>query len=547
MKQKFFASSLRVGVSVLLALLLTFSIASESAQAVLRARKISGGTPPFADVDDEFLISNDSRYVVFAEDREIDGVYGVYSALLSGGDPVRLTPPARAGRGYPTFLISPDSQWVVYCLDVLINGLYEVFSVPISGGTPIRLNRDLVNGDWVSMIDISPDSLRVSFVLTDSYDHPELYSAPIDGSEASLKLSQYLYIDRKITSTAITPNSEFIVYNVDATTHETFELWYSPLTASDPKTLSGPVVAGGDVTNYKILPDSSGVVYYANQFVTSIHNIYRADFYSGDFASVDNLSNCLADFETLGQFEVTADSQTVVFSGDCWIDLDADLYKVPANGSASPTRLSHATGTEPDRRIFFEITPNQQGVVFEEWLTSPDVGYLLYGNYLFPPLPTPLLISNSGPEWNGIGDFAVALNSEGVVFNQSRDGTSMSKLFARKLSPSVSNPIIPLTPVGPVNGDIEDFKISPNSLAVVFMSHDYDLGEPDELFLVPSVGGAATKISAPFTREDEFVYTYQITPDNKRVVYLNYADGYGDGHLFVVEDVRLSFLPMVRR
>jgi Tol biopolymer transport system component len=126
------------------------------------------------------------------------------------------------------FEISPDGAYVVYLADADTDEIVELYSVPMSGGTSVRLNSTLVTGgDVGSGFVISPDSSRVVYGADqDTFGVWELYSVPIGGP------------------------------------------------ASAGVKLNGPLVAGGDVSKCLISPDSSQVVYRADQDTDAVDELY---------------------------------------------------------------------------------------------------------------------------------------------------------------------------------------------------------------------------------------------------------------------------------
>ena len=61
------------------------------------------------------------------------------------------------------FMISPNSKHVVYRADQDTDEVLEIYSVPITGGTPVKLNGSLVPGGDTSWFELSPDSSRVVY------------------------------------------------------------------------------------------------------------------------------------------------------------------------------------------------------------------------------------------------------------------------------------------------------------------------------------------------------------------------------------------------
>ena len=73
----------------------------------------------------------------------------------------------------------------------------------------------------------------------------------------------------------ITADSSRVVYWADQDTNDVFELYSRPADGSGAAVkLNGPLVAGGDVADFRIAPDSSRVVYRADQSTDEVFELY---------------------------------------------------------------------------------------------------------------------------------------------------------------------------------------------------------------------------------------------------------------------------------
>ena len=92
----------------------------------------------------------------------------------------------------------------------------------------------------------------------------ELYSVPIGGpAAAGLKLNGAMVAGGNVGLFLISPDSSRVVYWADQQTATVFELYSVPLggPAAAGVKLNGALVAGGNVVGFQISPDSSRVVY----------------------------------------------------------------------------------------------------------------------------------------------------------------------------------------------------------------------------------------------------------------------------------------------
>ncbi len=365
-------------------------------------------------------------------------------ALLSASGAAqgfRLNGPLVAGGDVAEFRISPDGSRAVYRADQEIDGVHELFSVSTDGGPSRKLNGALAPGgqvglDFVHSFRISPDGSRVIYWADQEVDELfELFSAPIDGSQAPVKLNGPLVTGGDVLSTPsflladafapMTPDGSRVFYLADQEEDDRVELYSVPSDGSQPPVkLNGPLVPGGDVlgslffaTAVQIAPDADWAVYLADQ-----------------------------------------DTDDVI-----------ELYGVPLAGGTPPVKLSHPL--DPD------------GDVFSVQL-SPDGAWALY-----------VASENaSGP----MELFRVPLRG---TPDRARHAQGQDRI---RLS----------LPLGPFEG-VSRFRVSPDGGRVVYRANPQG-GNCFELFGVRIDGGQGVRLSLP---SDQTVFESQISPDGARVVY----------------------------
>ena len=157
------------------------------------------------------------------------------------------------------FQISRDGRYAVYRADQDTDGVHELYSVLLGGGPPVRLNPILPFGRSVASFQISPDSRRVVYLADQDTDNTvELYSVPIVGpASAGIKLNGILVALGNVSSFSFSPDSSRVVYRADQQNDEVFEIYSVPIggPASAVLKLNKALVANGDVAGFLISPD----------------------------------------------------------------------------------------------------------------------------------------------------------------------------------------------------------------------------------------------------------------------------------------------------
>jgi Tol biopolymer transport system component len=238
-------------------------------------------------------ISPDGHLVVYrfmGLDEEANSLFHLYSVPISGPveENIRLHEPFRPKGGVlEGYAISPDSTRVVFlALDLVIVPAPSLFSAPIRESQSVKLNEINYPMGWVSKLKISPDSQKVTYLLHNSFqgdpEHPApmLFSIPIDGpSSESVLLSTPFPLHGELLTFEFSPDSKRIVYLANQLVEEAFELFMVP--AGGPSAaavkLNGNLPPGGNVSSFSILPDSSRVVYQADQEAAGRMELFLAD------------------------------------------------------------------------------------------------------------------------------------------------------------------------------------------------------------------------------------------------------------------------------
>jgi len=369
--------------------------------------KLNGAPVAGGDVKFDWQISPDSSRVVYRADQDTDGIFELYSVPIAGpaSAGVKLNHELVAngtvyGDDVYTFEISPDSSRVVHATSWLTiwildpytsysDHVVELYSVPIDGppGDEIQLwgatdggypDRTSIAGIFINhdvdSLQISPDSSRVVFRGDIQFsDVEELWSVPIDGPPGALvKLSHALFEDGDVEfNWEISPDGSRVVYRADQGTDGIFELYSVPIAgpASAGVKLNGPIVAGGDVfCDYQISPDSSRVVYRADQDTDGIFELYSVPV-DGPASSGVKLNGTLVPdgYVQPDTVKISPDSSHVLYQAFQDTFAVLELYGVPIAGPAS-------AGFKVNGELVpggwvgiqgFEISPDSSRVVYE--------------------------------------------------------------------------------------------------------------------------------------------------------------------------------------
>ncbi|MEZ5404668.1 MAG: hypothetical protein R3F23_00435 [Verrucomicrobiia bacterium] len=385
----------------------------------------------------DFLMSSNGNQVVFRGLKEGLSSFELYSVPTVGGSTIKLNGPFAPSQDVLDFLISPDSSRVVYRADQDLNNLFELYSVPITGGPATKLNGPMM-GDAQAEFRVSPNSSRIVYLADqDASGVYELYSVPLTGGSV-IKLNAPLVFNGDVLGDdasgpgfVISPDSSSVIYRADQEINTFNELYVVPITGGLVTKLNDATVT--NVANFQISPNSSRVV-YRSVISTNL-------FGSGNLYSVPMVGGASIKIGTaVLPFVISPDSNRVLYNGDTNNNSTFELYSVPILGG-SAVKLNG------------------------------------------PIVPSPLFLP-----------CVISLDSSRVIFNTDQTADDVFELYS---IPIAGGPTTKLN--GPLvsSGDVlTGFEISPDGQRVIYRA-DQDTNNVIELYSVPILGGNTTKLNGP--------------------------------------------------
>jgi hypothetical protein len=314
--------------------------------------------------------------------------------------------------------------------------------------------------------------------------------------------------------------------------------------------LSGSMVNGGDVTLFGLSPDGSYTVFVADARVNAIPELFSAPT-AGDARLA--LSPALPAGSAVLGFAISPDSQKVVY----WTGLTSDskatqIYVVPINGSSAASLLVTAAAGEWLTDV--AVSPNNLRIVYlvnsipptgsqqilatvllaggapvqlssgcglgcsVEFQITPAGTEVVFGFY---PGGAPDQLSRVNMAGVAelldidVREFAITPDGDYVVYEKSYTGL-LDNLYSIPIGGGTGTK---LSGTMVLNGSVLDFKIAPNSQAVVYRADEL-VDERVELFSVP-VNGSAPRVclTTGIIANGDVFDDYQITPNSVGVVY----------------------------
>jgi Tol biopolymer transport system component len=442
----------------------------------------------------------------------------VYRVPIDGSRSPELVLSLEPGRGFAGFRLAPDGKHLVYSTYTdSNNGPFELFSVEVDLGKRPTL---LVSPTSLSTFQLSPDGSRVV------YDGGlELYSVPIDGSAASVKLSGpmapggHLASNFSLPPFRISPDGSRVVYLADQDVDERFEVYSVPIDGhSAPVKLNGALVTNGDVQRYDISLDGRRVVYRADQARNNQDELYSVPI-DGSQAPV-KLNGVFANADDVYEYQLSPDGARVVYAARS----RRELYSAPIDGSLPEVKLD---GPAPIPSIPFLFAAGGERVVY---LGTTDTD--LYSVPIAGAAGTRLtqtIAPALGPDYR----FVVTPDGSRVVYLDELDS---SRNFVLRTVPvdGQSQPATLAGPFGPLTYWFT-LQVGADAAHALLLA---DLNRPgvNELFSAPLAGGDLVRLNGPLITRvvTGDVTSLELAPDGERCAFASYGtdneSSYGEVH-----------------
>lgn len=537
---------------------------------------VSGGFGP------SFLISNDSRWVVYRADQELDQEFELFRVPLGGRRFVRrsdrspppfvarkLSPPIVAGPSVGAFELEPSGTCVILEAN---RALYA--AALASAGPAQRLDsteRAVVSGTFA----LAANAPRLIYRGQEATNVNELFAAPFDASAPPAKVNGPLPlgpVTGDVVDFAFDAAGDRVVYLADGDTDEVLELYSTRTTGRAPVRKLNQALFAGGVGFFRIHPGGDEVLYLALQSGHGAPAPYAVPIGGGPARL---LGGPFPSGSFVEELDLTADGSRIVFTANPDVFTLAGLYSAPFDGGAPRVDLSSVSGQPrfvnrfyisplSDRVAFVTIDSGvertlhsvpidrgsdplalstaAQGIVTQVAFT-PDGQHIVYGVqqgifsslYGVPADGSQPAVSLGGPTLNGaVLEFALAPDSSRVVWLE--NVSTFRDLWSAPVDGSTARVRIATQDLFG-GGSLYSPRITPDSTRIVFLS-----GLPPGMKIAPIDGSAAP---STLSGAGNWAVAFDLDPAGTVAAYWGDAPGLGRGVLRVALDgsgpiVRLS-------
>ncbi len=342
--------------------------------------KLSGATISTAVISD-FLIAADGSRVAFRSNRDAAGVIDLYGVPVDGSTAaIKLSGTLLGTSDVGAYRITPDGQRVVFVASRDTVNVFEVYGASATlVGASTKLSGAMLAGasGVFQTLNLTPDGQRVVFAASkDSATLTELYSAPINAANATVKLSDPALAATGVSGFTVCPNSLCVVYTDRSAS---LKLFSTTVTGGASVDMSAPIGIGDQTfsvgivssatahsSSYRITPDSSRVVNPARARLLSMRIGVNAPLdISGPMIVGDTVEK--------RAFTLSADGATAVFLINQGNLGPWDLFATRVDGGG-PALDIDGDGL---------VTPTIDGLILMRWQLGVR-GTALFGGITFP-------------------------------------------------------------------------------------------------------------------------------------------------------------------
>jgi hypothetical protein len=330
-------------------------------------QKPAGNLGPLRDVID-FAWSPDSLRIAYLADQSIDDVFDLYSAIPDITPPLsgtKLSSGLVPGREIIEFAWAPDplqpfNNRIAFLADKVLDGVYELFTVLLSGSGEILVSSNFFAiGQKVETFAWAPDNSKIAFRADQevSKDIVELFTTdPVTPVNVNF---------------AWAPGSTRISYIADQETDDIFELFTVLPDGSSNKKVSEDLATNEEVLDFAWAFDSSRIAYLSDPEIDSVYELFTADpdpFAGPDFTRV---SLPLGAGQSVEDFIWSPSSFQVAYRADQATPDIIELFTVEPDGSNN-RKVSDGLG--PDQNVEeFEWAPDSLRIAYRADQDSNDV------------------------------------------------------------------------------------------------------------------------------------------------------------------------------
>ncbi|MFN7941571.1 MAG: hypothetical protein U0X73_08210 [Thermoanaerobaculia bacterium] len=381
----------------------------------------------------------------------------------------------------------------------------------------VRLSEGQAFSDVESPL-LSPDARRVVYFEDAEVDGTRaLWSVETSGG-APRQLSGALPAGSSVLGARLSADGARMIYAAELDTPGVTELYSVPIGGGESTKLNGPLVAGGEVIHpyFEISPDSQRVIYRADQEADGVVELYSVAIGGGP---ATKLNGTLTPGGFVHLAEILPGGQRVVYAAEQDAPGVVELFSVPIAGGA-PVKLNAPLDAGSDVRQV-DASPDGAWVVYQAGSTTLEIYSVPAAGGVATRLNGALVAGGGVQSWR------IAPDSQRVAYRADQLTHGVFELFSVPIGGGTA---IKLSGALVAFGNVATYEFAPAGGRLVFLA-DKQVDEVVEIYSVAASGGSVTKLNDPLVAGGD-VQGFVISADGAWVVYLadQEVDGWNTGH-----------------
>jgi len=348
----------------------------------------------------------------------------------------------------------------------------------------------------------------------------ETYTA----NAGSTKLNGPLQAMGDVVQARFSPDEKYIVYLADQVNDESYELYSVPTTGGTAVRLNKDLPNGVDIFSFQISPDSQRVVYKAEQNAVGVSELFSVPITGPSTAGVQ-LNETPVQFGNVLTFQISPNSDYVIYQGDLERASFSELYRVPIAGPANASEKLHLPTAAFEAVHQFELSLNGATVVYSAVKSTVNgYRYQLFSVPLLGPVAATVALTEPLIESGLIASFKISADSARVIYMADAEVVDKDELFSVPINGPASVGVKLNEALEPFNALDHKFFVSSDSSRVVYFAQL--LGRnAKEFYSVPINGPAASSVhlSVDLTTNQALQdFHWHVTDDGANLVYAIY-------------------------
>jgi Tol biopolymer transport system component len=347
----------------------------------------------------------------------------------------------------------------------------------------------------------------------------------LDGIGAPIRLNHQLPAGGSVGQYAVSPDGQWVVFMADGVVDEQVELYSASIDGSAWTPLHGPGVAGGDVKEFAIAPDGQRVAFTGDLIVDERFDVYSRPI---DGSSLPALLYTNSNNDASRPL-ISPDSATVAYVTSIPGQGEQLRASPMLSGDSQPVSLMY--GANPDEHIYmFQFSPDSRYLIYITDAATPG-NRIPFSKHL---TGEPALNVLSGTQTL---DFKITPDSRAVVFRSLNKDLFISPIDTQFVEDYLADL--------PDDRAVEQYEVAPQGDYVLYRA-DRNADDTVELFAVPARMGVipasqTVKINGMFATYND-VTSFQVGAQGDIVYRADNADEKFE--LYRRINLRELFLPL---